>query len=203
MQLTRPIVTKLNIVFEGINGCGKSTLIAALSEHLNNYGITTCIVSGVKSATANSIRHTNIFREEFLADYLLETALVACERRCDLSSRKERQGQVGLFERGVPSLFAFGAVRGLKAETLQILVEVIIPDFPTDRWVLVDVDVEIAAERLRSEERHRFEEYSLSWYDELRQNYLRLADADKQHALVVDGAREVGQIVDQIAHEFF
>lgn len=193
----------MDLVFEGINGCGKSTLIAELSKRLEKKGTPTCTVSSIKSKTAKSIKQTNIFREEFLDDYLLETTLVVCERRCDLSSRVAHAEKIGLFERGLPSLKAIGAMRGLDPQELQALIDLVIPDFPKNRWVLVDIDAELAANRLRTKDRHRFEDYSISWYNQLRSHYLRLADEDAQHALVVDGAGGVEEVIDNIINEFF
>jgi len=193
----------MDIVFEGINGCGKSTVIDELARRLKEGGRPASIVSRAKSETSKRIREANIVREEFLCDYILESALVLCERRCDLATRRSIPLEIGLFERGIPSILAFGASRALERSQLLALVELLLPGFPTDNWVLIDVDAVTSAQRLRQQSRHRFEEYSTSWYDELRQNYLEIARQDANNVLVVDGSLRVDQIVDQVHQEFF
>lgn len=176
------------VVFEGINGCGKTTIANAMKTIGAKCGIEVGLLTEYRSKITNDIRILNISDRKYTGDFILESLLVACERRCALADLNKLTQPIQVMERGKLSLFAFAEVRKISAHWVTSLIDVALPEFPECLTVLVDIDASDAITRLRSLEKHRYELLPEEFYRELRQAYIdNLARINSSQVLVLKG----------------
>jgi dTMP kinase len=173
------------ITFEGTEGAGKSTLIAALAELLVRQGceaITTREPGG--SAVAEKIRALilhepmNAWTEAFLyeaarAEHLNQTIAPALAR-----------GAVVLCDRFTDSTLAYqGAARGLDWKTLRTLNKIATDGVTPKLTVFVDID---PARGLRDAKNpNRFEAEGVSFQTKVRKGFLRVMREEPRRFITI------------------
>ena len=177
----------LFISFEGIDGAGKSTHIAGLSEALSSKG---CVVTLTRepggTALAEKLR-TLILNDAM--DALTESLLVFAARRDHVQNVIRpalARGEVVLCDRFTDATFAYqGAGRGFDLKTLSTLEswvqsqagQVLQPDLTY--WF--DLSPSLAAERLASARvPDKFESQPVAFFEAVRSGYAVRAAADKK-----------------------
>ncbi len=177
----------LFISFEGIDGAGKSTHIAGLSEALSSKG---CVVTLTRepggTALAEKLR-TLILNDAM--DALTESLLVFAARRDHVQNVIRpalARGQVVLCDRFTDATFAYqGAGRGFDLKTLSTLEswvqshdqQLLQPDLTY--WF--DLSPSLAAERLASARvPDKFESQPVAFFEAVRSGYAARAAADEK-----------------------
>jgi dTMP kinase len=191
------------IVFEGIDGSGKSTQIDILKRSLESTGrdvvtmrepggtqlsekIRTLLLSKGDTGIGN-VAEMFLFSaaraqlvEEVIQPALNEDKIILCDRF--IHSTAAYQG----YGRELP-LSEIIATQSLAANGLS-----------PDLVILLDLPVAAAYDRINTGEIDRMEDAGHEFMERVRQGYLKLAQNDPQNWLEVDGTKEQTEIAEEI-----
>ena len=180
------------IVFEGGEGCGKSTQARALHRRLSKDGfgaIMTREPGGTRlgERVRHHLKRTNETRISPLAELFL-IATARAQLVSEIIRPELEKGKTVICDRFTPSTLAYqGYGRGLDIDAVRDVNDIATDGMSPDLIVLLDMPVEVGLGRKKSKERDRFESESLAFHTRVRRGYLDLANADPERWLVVDG----------------
>ena len=191
------------IVFEGGEGCGKSTQTRALYRRLSKDGFRAVLTrepggTRLGERVRRYLKQTGETRISPLAElFLIATA------RAQLVSEVIRpeleKGKTVICDRFTPSTLAYqGYGRGLNTDALREVNDIATDGMSPDLIVLLDIPIEDGLGRKKSKERDRFESESLAFHARVRRGYLDMAKADPGRWLVVDGRLPKKEIEEMI-----
>lgn len=193
------------IVFEGVEGGGKSTQIAMLAERLRKMGFdveTTREPGGTQVGAA--IRKILLSPDTGALDPMTELLLFSAARSELLASVIKpaiEDGRVVLCDRFSDSTMAYqGYGRGLDKELIEDLTGKVVGGFSPDRVVVMDLPVEDglarAGGRMVKEGRGeaRFEDESLEFHRRVRDGFLKIAEAAPERVRIVDSTKSVEDV---------
>lgn len=194
----------LFITFEGVEGCGKSTQMKLLHEHLTYRG-RTVVVTREPGGTpiAESIRALLLDPENAALGPTAELLLYEAARAQHVHEKIRpaiRERKIVLCDRFADSTTAYqGAGRGLKPEILDELHRIATDGIWPDHTFLIDLDPEQGLERVRARGRSdRIEGEALEFHHRVRQGYLELARREPRRVTILDGGSDVDAIQTQI-----
>ena len=186
------------VTVEGIDGSGKSTLCAALSQQLGDRVVLMREPGGV--ALAEKIR-------ELVQDPAIDVAppaealLFAAARAQLVAERIEPlldQGQSILLDRFVDSSLAYqGAGRKLGIGPIAAINELATGGLVPDLTLLLRVEPELAFSRLSGTD--RIESAGQAFFADVSQAYDRLAAAEPERFVVIDGSLDEHQVLQSAA----
>jgi dTMP kinase len=183
------------IVFEGLDGAGKSTLIEALKLEVQTKGQTALLTREPGgSALGDEIRELLLrTRGEApvpRAELLLYQAARA--QHVDTKIRPAlKRGEWVLCDRYTASSVAFQAGgRQLPRTDIDWLNNYATDGCVPDLWVLLDLSTEEASRRMKGRELDRFEKEAQDFHERVRQAYLGLAKEQKSNWLVLDASED-------------
>lgn len=192
------------ITFEGVEGCGKTTLLHTLAARFADAGrsVTTAREPG---GTATGERIRAIFLEPGIALDPLAEALLINASRAHLMSEVIRPALARhedvLCDRFTDSTLAYqGFGRGLNLETVQRICDAATDGRVPDLTFLIDVPVEIARRRLvaRLEALHeaqdRVEQENTAFHEKVRAGYLQLSMIYSQRIRTLDGRKSADEL---------
>lgn len=183
----------LFVSFEGIDGCGKSTLMEWLSSQLEERGIShlkthepggTLLGEAIRGLLLDSA-----FPE---MDSWAETLLYAASRAQHVEEVVRPALQRGLWvltDRYADATLAYqGYGRNLDLARLKALHDWSTGGLWPDCTVLLDCDVAAAWERMRSRggKADRLERQDRSFHERVRGGYLKLAEAEAERFVILD-----------------
>jgi dTMP kinase len=197
------------ITFEGPDGCGKTTQIGLLADHLRAAGHAaltirepggTSIGDQIR-AVLHDVGNTEM---EAQAEILLYSA-----SRAQLVGQIIRpalaQGTVVLSDRFADSTIAYqGYGRGLNLVALEQITEFATGGLEPDLTIFLDVEVEEGLNRKRralashAGEWNRLDQEPVEFHRRVRQGYLELAAAEPDRWLILDGSRSIEEIQKEI-----
>jgi dTMP kinase len=182
----------LFIVFEGGEGCGKSTQARALHRHLLGDGRRAILTrepggTGLGERVRRHLKQPGQPPISPLAElFLIEAARAQLVK--ELISPALKAGKTVLCDRYTPSTLAYqGYGRGLDPDTIRAANGAATAGLAPDLIVLLDIPVEAGLGRKKGREKDRFESESLAFHGRVRRGYLEMARADPERWLVVDG----------------
>src|SRR5215471_2672297 len=183
------------VSFEGIEGCGKTTQIALLSEYLTKHRIPftvtrepggTAVGEGIRKILLNSETIHLTAASELLLFYasrsqnILEKIKPALER-----------GEMVICDRFYHASMAYqGYGRGIPLDFITRLTDLVCQPYRPDVTFLLDIEPEVGLARARArnhgrpENEGRFEAEDLDFYNKVRDGYLELASADERIQLI-------------------
>ena len=183
----------LFITVEGIAGAGKSTQFAALVQALRTRGRD---VVATREPGGTPLGET--LRELLLGQPMsvsTEALLVFAARQEHVLTRIEPallRGQDVVCDRFTDATLAYqGAGKGIPRDRLQALADWVHPGLEPDLTLLLDLPAEVAAQRMRLQQREadRFERESIGFFERVRQRYLELAAEQPGRWRVVDASQ--------------
>lgn len=191
------------ITFEGIDGCGKSTIISKIVELLEKAGhkvVATREPGGTK--ISEKIREVIIKSKNM--DSVTEGLLYASSRRQHIVEKiipSLKEKKIVISDRYIDSSLAYQGI-GRKIGMKQILVinsinnKILWPDIT----FFLDVDPKIALERIkkRDKDNDRFDEESIVFRSEVRKAFLQIAKKYKNRIVVIDANRDKQVIIKEI-----
>jgi len=191
------------ITVEGIEGCGKSTLVAGLSERLRATGKET-IVTREPGGTPAGDAIRGIFLQPGLQVAPLTEALLINAARAqhvvDLIEPALRSGTIVVCDRFVDSTLAYqGYGRGIDLGFLQELCDTASGGLVPTLTFLLDVPVAISRERAASRDGgagDRMEREDPAFYERVRRGFLDLAQASPRYR-VLDATKPPEELVAQ------
>jgi len=193
-------VTGRFITFEGIDGAGKSTHIAALTARLQMQGEVVSTREPGGTPLAETLR--GLFLHHAMDD-LTETLLVFAGRRDHLRTVIEpalSAGKTVLCDRFADASFAYqGGGRGMSLEVLNSLESWVLEGRRPDLTFWFDLPAaQAAARRAAAREADRFEQQDLEFFERVRDGYASRAAADPDRFARIDASLGVPEVAAQI-----
>jgi dTMP kinase len=182
----------LFIVFEGGEGCGKSTQTRALYRRLSKDGFGATLTrepggTRLGERVRRHLKRTDDARISPLAELFL-IATARAQLVSEIIRPRLAEGQTVICDRFTPSTLAYqGYGRGLNTDAIRHVNDIATDGMSPDLIVLLDVPVEEGLGRKKGKEKDRFESESLAFHTRVRRGYLDMAKADPKRWLVVDG----------------
>ncbi|MBO0768619.1 MAG: dTMP kinase [Solirubrobacterales bacterium] len=186
---------------EGIDGTGKSTLVAALGFELERRGVDALVLrepGGVE--TAERIRE--LVKDPGLAVSDRTEALLYAAARAQLIEERVRPalkaGRTVLLDRFVDSSLAYqGGGRELGVDAIGALNRFATGGLVPDRTLLLSLDPDVAAARAvsRGEAPDRLEQAGSEFYARVAEAYARLAAAEPDRIRVLDASGTPQQLL--------
>ena len=174
------------IAFEGLDGSGKSTLIGDLAHELESRGVGFVLTREPGGTELGEEIRRLLLRTEgeiptSRCELLLYEAIRA--QHVDVKIRVELQkGNWVLCDRYSASSVAFQAGgRHLDESSVEWLNRYATGDCQPDLWVLLDLTVEEASQRMNSRpntRRDRFEGEKIEFHKRVRQKYLEISEGE-------------------------
>lgn len=198
------------IVFEGINGCGKTTLIRNLASHLtatNVSHITTREPGG--SPLGTEIRKLLLEWDGAAKSVRSELLLFAADRAEHIEKiivPAQQADKWVLCDRFIYSTIAFqGYGRGLSRSLIDQANELAIGNTLPDVVVLLDIDPRIAAERMASRTdngQDNFEREALAFHTRIRNGFLELAETSPAPFIVLKAENSPEELLSTLLTAF-
>ena len=180
------------ITFEGIDGAGKSTQIAVVTNALRERGLQAVITREPGgTAVGEALREVILHQPMGIGT---ETLLMFAARAEHLERVIRPALEAGtwvLCDRFTDATYAYqSGGRGMSAERIGELERWVHPDLQPDLTLLIDVPPDIAAQRLaRARSADRFEAEQIDFFARVRNAYLDRARAEPQRFIVIDGTQ--------------
>ena len=198
----------LFLVFEGIDGAGKSSQLLRTKAYLEERGfevVTTREPGG--TAIGEKIRGLLLDPENSAMNDRCELLLYGASRAqhvAEVIAPALRAGKAVLCDRFSLSTAAYqGYGRGLDLSLLETVTRAAVSGVEPDCTVVVDVSVEIGAKRVsvsRGEPKDRLEREKSDFFRRVRQGFLTEAEKDPK-IVVVDGEASEEEVFDAIRRE--
>ncbi|MDX1447595.1 MAG: dTMP kinase [Acidimicrobiia bacterium] len=184
--------------FEGVEGAGKSTVVAAIAARLAADGADVVTVREPGGTPIGEEIRRLLLHSDAMSDWT-EAALFAAARaelaRTRIKPALDR-GAVVLSDRTYYSSLAYqGAARGLGVDAVRVVNEQVLQDVLPDLVVVLDVDPEIGF--ARETERDRIGSEGHAFQQQVAAAYRALADSDPRVRLV-DGRRPAAAVVEAV-----
>jgi|Deesub1362A_J573_1020465.scaffolds.fasta_scaffold00112_6 dTMP kinase len=184
------------IVFEGIDGAGKTTQLFTLYHELRGRGYKVVLTrepGGTRVGEA--IRRMLLDADNREMTRETEALLYAAARAqfvAQVVRPALQRGEIVLSDRFADSFLAYqGYGRGLELSTLMRINALATGGLCPDLTVLLDMPVARALARLDAKRQDRMERQSVDFYERVRRGYREVAAAQHQRYLVLDADREV------------
>ena len=193
------------VTFEGIEGVGKSTQLAAARQHLQNAGVDVCVMREPGGTVlAEKIRDLllDADNEGMVAD--AELLLMFAARAQHLAERilpALAAGRWVLCDRFTDATYAYqGGGRGIGAQRVATIEQWVQGTLQPDATILLDASPEVGLARARSRggDRDRFEREQLLFFQRVRDAYLQRAAEQPDRFTVVDATQAVTQVTAEV-----
>lgn len=183
------------VLFEGVEGGGKTTQARRLYRHLRRHGVPVILVREPGgTAVGNAARKILKHKLDIEIDPITELLLFAASR-AQLVSEVIRpalqEGQVVICDRYAESTLAYqGYGRGLDLETIRTINRIATGGLHPHLIVLLDLDPEHGLRRKGSHTANdRFEREEIEFHRRVRRGYLEMAGAEPGRWMVIDASR--------------
>ena len=183
------------VSFEGIEGCGKTTQIALLSEYLKKKNIPHTITREPGgTAVGEGIRKILLNSETIHLTAASELLLFYASRSQNIQEKIKpalELGEMVICDRYYHASMAYqGYGRGIPLDFIQKLTDLVCQPYRPDMTFLLDIEPEVGLARARArnhgrtENEGRFEAEDLAFYNKVRDGYLELASEDERIQLI-------------------
>ncbi len=190
----------LFITFEGVEGCGKTTQIERLRQHLEAQGHTVLMTREPGGTPiAEAIRELLLDPAHDALSPAAELLLYEAARAQHVDERIRpalESGTTVLCDRFADSTTAYqGAGRGLPREELEHLHRIATGDVWPDLTLVIDRPVEAGLARARARGRaDRMEQQDVAFHERVRQGFLELAARNPERVRIIDGTQSIDEI---------
>src|SRR5688572_2327001 len=183
------------VSFEGIEGCGKTTQIALLSEYLKQRSIPHTITREPGgTAVGEGIRKILLTSETIQLTAASELLLFYASRSQNIQEKIKPaldRGEMVICDRYYHASMAYqGYGRGIPLDFIHKLTDLVCASYRPDLTLLLDIEPEVGLARSRArnhsktEDEGRFEQEDLEFYTKIRDGYLELASEDERVQLI-------------------
>jgi dTMP kinase len=197
------------LTFEGIDGSGKSSLLKKLDQHLKGLGLPTEITREPGGSQLGIELREILLRTEGAAPVPEAELLIYEADRAQHVATKIRpllkKNVWVMSDRFYDSSLAFqGAGRKLKRNDILWLNHFAAQGLAPDLTVLTDCPVEVATTRRQKREvarkvkPDRFEQEESDFHQRVRQEFLKIADENKNRYLVLDSTEKPDALLKKI-----
>lgn len=201
------------ITFEGVEGCGKTTQIKLLAEHLAARGISTVLTREPGGcAIADKIRAILLDAGNSALSPLAELMLYAAARAqhvTEVISPALKAGKIVLCDRFCDATVAYQSFgRGIDRSVIDDLNVHACQGIAPDLTVLFDCDPAVGLERAcrrieatSGPREERFELEALAFHHRVRAGYLDLAAKEPQRFVTINGSETIEEIFAAISSQ--
>jgi len=183
------------IVFEGVEGCGKSTQIQRCYQWLTDLGISVIITREPGGTELGQhLRNLLLQRSEnYVISELTELLLYAADRSQHIAEMLKPEllaGKYILCDRYIHSTIAYqGYGRGLNMAIINQLNDMAIQGLKSDLTIWLDVDVTVGLARKKGGEMilDRIEQETIDFHYRVQQGYTELAALFPDEIVSIDG----------------
>ena len=195
------------ISFEGSEGSGKSTQIAALGKHLKLLGrevLTTREPGGTEigEQIRNIIVHNSKGDEMCPETEVFLFAAARAQLVREVIAPALLAGRVVLSDRFLDSSTVYqGIARNLGSDPVQQINRFAVGTVMPDLTIVLDVPTEVSLERIRlraSDLPDRMERENAEFFSKVREGYLFLAKSMPQRFVVIDGTQTEAAVEKQV-----
>jgi dTMP kinase len=188
------------IVFEGIDGCGKSTQLGALRERLQAHGVEPLVIREPGGTPVGEQIREILLECPFEMEPLTELLLYEASRS-ELTRKVLRPaleaGRVVLADRFAMASLAYqGYGRGLDLGLVQQFNTIATEGIEPTVTIVLDVPVAVALTR-RKRAFDRLERAPSEFHERVRQGYRELAQKTPR-SILLDGTRPAAEVSEQI-----
>jgi dTMP kinase len=200
-------MTGLFITFEGGEGCGKSTQIAALKARLEALGKTVVQTrepggTPLGESVRNLLQYDDAGQGMSPEAELLLFAASRAQHVRELIAPAIAEGQIVLCDRFLDSTTVYqGVARAIDSKKVDTINQFAIGDTNPDLTILIDLPPEIGLARVHARsdgQLDRMEKEAIEFFQAVRQGYLDLAKSEPKRFLVLDGNQSVEELENQI-----
>lgn len=192
------------ITVEGGEGAGKTTQIARIAHWLHERGhavVQTREPGG--TALAEKLREILLDNDNVALSSLAELLLMFASRAQhldDLIRPALERGETVICDRFTDATWAYqGGGRGLPAEPIATLEQLVHGDLQPDLTLLFDLPVAVGLERAaRRSASDRFESETLAFFERVRDAYLERAARFPERFVLVDAAQDEDTVWSQV-----
>jgi len=192
------------ITIEGIEGCGKSTLVAGLVTRLRAQGRETIVTREPGGTPAGDAIRRIFLEPDLVLAPLTEALLINAARAqhvAELIAPALDRGELVLCDRFVDSTLAYqGYGRGMDLDLLESLCDTATGSLVPDRTYVLDLPVAISRRRVAERDggdADRMEREGDDFYERARRGFLTLAQRDGRYR-VFDATKPPEELVAQI-----
>ena len=194
------------LVFEGVDGSGKTTLIQSLSEILKKKG-TSFVITREPGGTevGQEIRTLLLKKRQMPPLPSVETLLYYADRKQHVDQVIQpalKRGEWVLSDRYWASTSAFQCGgRGEEENFVNLLKERVCGACQPDLWILLDLPIEQSLKRLNkssNQELDRFEVENSEFHQRIRDYYLKLSRENQKKWLILDATQSLEQILSDL-----
>ena len=197
------------VSFEGIEGCGKTTQIALLSEALSRRDISHSVTREPGgTAVGEGSRRILLHSETIHLTAAAELLLFYASRSQNILEKIEpslARGEVVICDRFYHASMAYqGYGRGIPIEFIEKLTDLVCGERRPEITILLDIEPEVGLARARSrnskrsEDEGRFEMEEIPFYTRIRNGYLELAARESNRIQIVAANRSIDAIHKEI-----
>jgi len=191
------------ITFEGIEGSGKSTQVKLLHKYFLDKNIPAILTrepGGTK--LAEEIRSLLVDGDVDKMDGVCEVLLNFAARRNHIEKLIKpalAKGEIVICDRFFDSTIAYQSFgQNVDLELIKKVQEAAIGEFKPDITFLIDVDVDVAFERIKNRaDNNRYEKMDKSFHQKVRKGFLEISKSDVRVG-IIDGNRDECEIHKQI-----
>lgn len=192
------------IVFEGIEGAGKSTNLKYLESLLRDKNIPLCVTREPGGTPlAETIRETLLRSDSEPMRDLTELLLVFAARHQHVKMKilpALERGEWVLCDRFVDATYAYqGGGRSLDQNTIELLENMTLSGLKPDLVIVLDVSEDVGMERIKTRKAtpDRFEEENKAFFKRVRQTYLERAQQSDRY-VVIDTLKPLTEVQEAI-----
>src|SRR5262245_44726189 len=193
------------VSFEGIEGCGKTTQIALLSEALTQRNIPHTVTrepggTGVGEGIRKILLHSETIHLTAAAELLLFFASRSQNIEEKIKPARSR-GEMVICDRFYHASMAYqGFGRGIPLDFIEKLTDLVCGSERPELTILLDIEPEIGLARARArnhkriEDEGRFEMEDVRFYTRIRNGYRELAQRDPGRIKVISADRTIEEV---------
>src|SRR5262245_8719029 len=193
------------VSFEGIEGCGKTTQIALLSEALTQRNIPHTVTrepggTGVGEGIRRILLHSETIHLTAAAELLLFFASRSQNIEEKIKPARKR-GEMVICDRFYHASMAYqGFGRGIPLDFIEKMTDLVCGPERPELTILLDIDPEIGLARARArnhkraEDEGRFEMEDVQFYTKVRDGYRKLAERDPGRIKIIAADRPIEEV---------
>ncbi|SRR5579883_371250 len=188
------------IVFEGVEGSGKTTQIQQTSEWLQSLGIFTLVTREPGGTDLGlHLRHLLLKATKHPIADRTELLLYAADRSQHVEQELKpslAKGAIILCDRYTDSTIAYqGWGRQMSIEMIEQLNNLATGGLQSDLTILLDIDPEFSLKRILAKRKlDRMEQIDLNFHYRVREGYLSLAKKYPHRIVIVDANHDIAKV---------
>ena len=188
------------IAFEGIDGCGKSTLAEKLSVQLSESGVENILVREPGGTKVGEGIRNLLLSHDYVVSEFTEALLFAAQRSQLINEVVQPSINKNIkiiSDRSAYSSVAYqGVGRGLGFEKIFQLNDLAINSFWPNKVILLDINPEIALKRQSLADRIGSDR--LEFFEKVREGYLEIANKNSDNFLILNGESSIEHNLSEI-----